>query len=174
MVNYDAFNIHAALLPRNRGPNPIQWALIHDDEASGVTLHRLDDGLDTGAIVAQIAVPIGDEDDWRSLAEKLKRATNQLLDERFESLVSGRLDAAPQDESLACKNDRLTAESPRLDLDAMSDRQIFNWIRAQVAPLKGAYVERANGERLHVPEFVKLDSIPDLRARLRVWLKEER
>ena len=48
LVDYDALNIHAALLPRNRGPNPVQWALIHDEAETGVTLHYLDDGLDTG------------------------------------------------------------------------------------------------------------------------------
>ena len=73
LVDYDALNIHAAL-PRNRGPNPVQWALIHDEAETGVTLHYLDDGLDTGDIVAQERIGISDADTWVTLSKRLRQA----------------------------------------------------------------------------------------------------
>ena len=51
--NYNAINIHWSLLPLNRGPNPIQWAIIKGENYTGVTVHFIDDGLDTGDIIIQ-------------------------------------------------------------------------------------------------------------------------
>ncbi|WP_240905371.1 methionyl-tRNA formyltransferase [Bordetella hinzii] len=172
LVDYDALNVHAALLPRNRGPNPIQWAMIHDEPASGVSLHYLDEGLDTGPVVARSAVAIEEEDTWVTLAQRVHAATQQLLDAYLPGIVAGGLACQAQVEDAATRNPRLNADSPRLDVANMTDRQLFNWIRAQVRPLGGAYVERGNGERLHVPEYVPMRDIAALRGRLRAWLEQ--
>ncbi|KDD19240.1 methionyl-tRNA formyltransferase [Bordetella bronchiseptica] len=174
LVDYDALNIHAALLPRNRGPNPVQWALIHDEAETGVTLHYLDDGLDTGDIVAQERIGISDADTWVTLSKRLRQATGRLIERNMAALLDGRLPRMPQAQREATKNSRLTAESPRLDPYGMSDRELFNWVRAQVDPLGGGYVEHAGGERLHVREYVALRDIPALRRRLCAWLEEVR
>ncbi|KDC74986.1 formyl transferase domain protein [Bordetella bronchiseptica MBORD635] len=174
LVDYDALNIHAALLPRNRGPNPVQWALIHDEAETGVTLHYLDDGLDTGDIVAQERIGISDADTWVTLSKRLQEVTRRLIARHMPTLLDGKLPRALQAGLAATKNSRLTAESPRLDPYGMSDRELFNWVRGQVAPLGGAYVERGTGERLHVREYVALGDIPALRARLLQWLEGAR
>ena len=62
-INYNAINIHSSLLPKNRGPNPIQWAILIDKK-TGLTIHFIDDGIDTGDIIFQKEVNIDFDDTW--------------------------------------------------------------------------------------------------------------
>lgn len=169
IVEYRAMNVHSALLPRNRGPNPLQWALIHGETRTGVTMHYLSDGLDTGPIICQRDIAIQLTDTWVSLQYKIASVTQQLFQESLLDAIEGRCSVTLQDERLESRNPRLTADSPRLDLERMSDMEMFNWIRAQVAPLKGAYVQRGE-ERLHIPQYVSFAEIPALRKFLQSWM----
>ncbi|MNX57401.1 Bifunctional polymyxin resistance protein ArnA [compost metagenome] len=170
LVDSDAaFNVHAAALPRNRGPNPIQWALINGDAFAGVTIHQLDEGLDTGPVIAQLALPITDTDTWKTLHEKTLVATQELFRDQLRSILTGGVPSIAQDERIATKNPRLHADSPRLHPESMSDRDMFNWIRAQVDPLQGAYVQRGE-ERRYLRQFVAMDDMPALRRELNEWL----
>lgn len=164
LVNGRAFNVHMALLPRNRGPNPIQWALIHGDQKSGVTLHVMDDGFDSGSIVDQVSVGISEMDTWLTLFSRVKAATSKLLDRTLPLLLSGNWQAVSQDERLALHNPRIPAESFAIDFDVMSDIQIYNLIRAQVAPLKGAYFDAPSG-RVYFTEPTPLENIAEMRRR---------
>lgn len=157
-----ACNLHAALLPRNRGPNPIQWAIIKDEPETGMTLHYMDDVVDGGDIISSIRVPIQDEDTWVSLRNRLTAASEALLAEQLPLVISGRNSQRKQDESMATVNPRLTPDSPKIEFEKMSDRQVFNLIRAQVKPLQGAYIEEKSGRR-YFPEYMSLDAIPELR-----------
>ena len=159
-----AFNIHAALLPKNRGPNPIQWALIHGDAETGVTLHVMEDGFDTGDILAQEPTPIHDADTWLTLSARMPALTDALLERTLPTLLEGRWSSRPQDASLARANPRITPASLPIDFPTMTDTQIYNLIRAQIAPLSGAYIDSAQG-RLHVPTLLRLPEIPALRVR---------
>jgi methionyl-tRNA formyltransferase len=163
-VSGNAVNMHAALLPRNRGPNPIQWALIHGERETGVTLHYMSETIDGGDVIAQERVAIGDEDTWVTLRARLEVATRQLIGQHLTRFLAGESSRRPQDERMASTNTRLTPDSPRIELDRMDDRQVFNLIRGQVHPLKGAYVETSEG-RVHFAGYVPLVSIPELRAR---------
>ncbi|MES2984403.1 MAG: formyltransferase family protein [Pseudomonadota bacterium] len=164
LVDGHAFNVHAALLPRHRGPNPVQWALIHGDTHTGITLHQMSEGFDSGAILAQQQVPITPEDTWVTLHARIREQTPALLQRALPGLLSGHWHATAQDERLALHNPRITRDSFRLDA-SMSDRAIYNLIRAQVAPLAGAYADTPQG-RIRFPDFVPLHDIPALRTRL--------
>lgn len=159
-----AFNVHAALLPRNRGPNPLQWAIMHGDEETGVSLHVMDGRFDGGAIIDQERFAIGEKDTWVTLAGHVPRATDALLRRAFPRLLTGEWIAIAQDESQARVNPRIGPESFPIDFARMDDRQIHDLIRAQVAPLKGAYIDGPQG-RLHIPTYVPLTAIPALRER---------
>ena len=74
-----ALNIHGALLPRYRGCNPTQWSIIQQEYETGVTLHEMDSGLDTGPIIDQRKVPIFIEDTWLDGRSRLQMATDSLL-----------------------------------------------------------------------------------------------
>lgn len=162
-VDGRALNMHAALLPRNRGPNPVQWAIIRGDERTGVTAHLMRSEFDAGPIVAQRAVDIALTDTWVSLSEKLQRETDLLLEGLIPSIYASDIVATAQDQRLATKNGRLKPASPRIDFDAMSDRQIYDLIRAQVSPLEGAFAMDATGGQTRFKEFVSLEEIATLR-----------
>jgi len=165
LVQYHAFNVHWALLPRHRGPNPLQWALIHGDPKTGVTLHCIEQGLDSGDIVAQVAVEIRQSDSWATLRDRVIVAADDLLARTLPDILLGKIKRHPQDPSIATTNSRLTPESPRIDPATMNDEQIFNLIRAQIAPLPGAYFQAgAHIERFD--RYIPLAEIPSLRARL--------
>lgn len=164
LVNGRAFNVHMALLPRNRGPNPIQWALIHGDRETGVTLHVMDEGFDSGSIVDQQPVEILGMDTWLTLLSRLKAAKSKLLDRTIPSLLNGNWQAMPQDEGLVLHNARIPADSFKIDFTGMSDIQIYNLIRAQVAPLRGAYLDAPSG-RVRFTELILLEEVVEMRGR---------
>ena len=164
IVEGRAFNVHASLLPRNRGPNPVQWALIRGESLTGVTLHLMDEGFDTGAIIDQEAVQIMDEDTWGSLMKRVRTATQMLLRRAIPQLLEGKWDARPQNEEDATVNKRIPRDSFRIDFNGMTDREIFNLVRAQVEPLAGAYIE-TGGEKIRFRKYLSMDEVASLRAR---------
>ncbi|MCB1436626.1 MAG: hypothetical protein KDJ46_05575 [Rhodobiaceae bacterium] len=164
LVEGRAFNVHFSLLPRHRGPNPVQWALIHGDARAGVSLHVMGEDFDNGAIVAQQSLEIGEDDTWSSLLDRLHVLSNRLLDEALPDLLAGRWAARPQDEAAALTNARITPDSLPIRFSAMSDRQVFNLIRAQVAPLAGAYLDTAEGP-VRFTSFVPLSQVSEIRRR---------
>jgi len=163
MVHGNAVNFHAALLPKNRGPNPIQWAIIKWEHLTGVTAHQMVEDIDSGPIVDQIPVAISLDDTWVTFAEKIEAATGVLLSRVVPKFVEGAITCVPQDERQATKNTRLTPEFPKIDFRSMSDREVYNLIRAEAFPLGGAFLGDTSGDRCYFPHLVPYDMIPLLR-----------
>lgn len=159
----NAVNVHAALLPQNRGPNPVQWCLIRDQAQTGVTLHFMAEGADDGDIVAQRRVGISVEDTWVTLSRRCDAETEALLAESLPGVLEGNAPRVAQDARHATRNPRLTPEYPLIDWPRMTDRQVFNLIRAQVAPLGGAYCLHA-GKRVAFDRYVPLAKVAALRS----------
>lgn len=82
-------NVHASLLPKYRGAAPIQWAVIDGEKESGVTIMKMDAGLDTGDMISKVIVPITKEETGGSLFDKLSEAGAKLLVETLPSLADG-------------------------------------------------------------------------------------
>jgi methionyl-tRNA formyltransferase len=164
LVQFNAFNLHAAYLPHNRGPNPIQWAIIHGDTYTGVTLHRMDATFDTGDIITQYKEPIYFDDTWVSLNKRLATLTSKLIQNILPNLLLGQFLDTPQPKTSTHKNTRLTSTSPCIQFETMTNIEIYNLIRAQVAPLKGAYVIDADGTH-HYDSFIPIDRIQYLRKK---------
>jgi methionyl-tRNA formyltransferase len=91
-----ALNIHASLLPRWRGAAPIQRALLAGDAQTGVTIMRMDAGLDTGPMLAQQAIAIDAEDDAGSLHDRLAVLGARMIVEAIDALAEGRAREVPQ------------------------------------------------------------------------------
>ena len=89
-------NLHPAYLPYGRGIFPNFWCLL-EDQPIGVTIHLIDSGIDTGAILARDRVAVGKTDNLRSLYEKLLHATETLFFEIWDDLVAGRIEPQPQE-----------------------------------------------------------------------------
>lgn len=165
LVNGNAFNIHWSSLPKNRGPNPIQWTLIKDEKDISVTLHKMTVGIDEGPIVYQEKIHISDEDTWLTLFDKLTYISDRLVKNDLEVFLSQEIYCQPQNDKLSSVNSRLTPDSPEISIDTMNEREIFNLIRAQIKPLKGAYI-KIGDMKIRFPNYIKLSEISDLKKRI--------
>jgi len=130
-------NVHPSLLPKYRGPAPIQHAILNGDEVTGVTTMFMDTGMDTGDIILQREVPIAPDDTAGTLSEKLSMVAAELLVETLDLLERGTAPRRPQDHSQATYAPVLPPEIAHLDF-AQPARKLRNLIRA-LNPEPGAY-----------------------------------
>lgn len=112
---HGCLNVHASLLPRHRGAAPIPAAIIAGDEETGVTIMRMDVGLDTGPILAQRRETIRPDDTTLTLSERLSRLGATLLIKVLPEYLAGRLPAQPQNEAYATYAPQLKKEDGHLD-----------------------------------------------------------
>lgn len=89
MAPYGCLNVHASLLPAYRGAAPIQWAVLNGDKETGVTIMRMDEGLDTGDMISKVIVPLEEKETSETLFEKLAKEGAKLLVETLPKVVSG-------------------------------------------------------------------------------------
>ena len=122
-------NVHASLLPRWRGAAPIPRAIEAGDSVSGITIMKMDIGLDTGPIIAKREVPIGDEDNSATLHDKLAQVGAELLLETLPAYVSGAAKTVEQDDRHATYANKLSKAEARIDWQR-SAFEIRNQIRA--------------------------------------------
>jgi len=93
---FGCVNVHASLLPKYRGANPIAAAIAVGDDVTGVSLMEMDAGLDTGPVFATVQEPIFEQDTTETLTRRLAEAGGQLLGECLWDYIGGRLHARPQ------------------------------------------------------------------------------
>ena len=110
-------NVHASLLPRWRGAAPIRAAILHGDGQSGVTIMRMDPGVDTGPILRQRATPILPDDTSETLSARLAGLGAELLLETLPGYLDGKITARPQDDSQATYAPMLKKEDGDLDFN---------------------------------------------------------
>lgn len=103
LPKYGCINVHASLLPKYRGAAPIQWAILNGDTVTGVTIMRMDVGLDTGDMIAKTEVGISPDDTGGTLFDRLAQAGARLCVETIPSIVDGTAVYTPQDECAATK-----------------------------------------------------------------------
>ena len=96
ICRFGALNIHASLLPRWRGAAPIQRAILAGDRETGVSIMQMDEGLDTGPVLAQSKVEIGPHDDAGALHDRLAALGAQLMVKTLVDLAAGRVRPVPQ------------------------------------------------------------------------------
>ena len=137
MPKYGCLNIHASLLPKYRGASPIQWAILNGDEKTGVTIMRMEEGLDTGAIYLQKEYPLYGTETGGSLFDTLAELGGPLMLEALDRLEAGTLEAVPQEEEKACYVRMLKKEFGRIDWSE-DGRQIERYIRG-LNPWPAAY-----------------------------------
>jgi methionyl-tRNA formyltransferase len=95
-ARFGALNVHLSLLPRWRGASPVQHAILAGDPVSGVTIMQIDDGLDTGPVLARAEVEIGPDEDAGTLGRRLSELGAELLAPTLIDLVEGRATSEPQ------------------------------------------------------------------------------
>ncbi len=140
-------NVHASLLPKYRGAAPVEWAIARGETRTGVTIMRIDAGLDTGDILLQREAEIGPEETAPELRERLAVLGAELLIEALRALPAGALRPRPQDHAQATLAPMLRKEDGRIDW-RMAAGEIANRVRAFI-PWPGAYTW-LRGKLLHI------------------------
>ncbi len=140
-------NVHFSLLPRWRGAAPVERAILAGDETTGVSLMQLDEGLDTGPVIAALETPIAWDETGGSLSGRLAYLGAMMIDDVVPDLLAGRLEAAPQLRTGVSAAEMLTPAEARLDT-TWHVEQAERAIRA-FNPRPGAWFEM-NGTRLRV------------------------
>ena len=130
-------NVHASLLPLWRGAAPIQWSIVHGDDETGVTLMQMDEGMDTGPILATASTPIARDDDAATLGDRLSKMGAELLRKQLPRYVAGDLTPQPQEEGAATMAPLLKKGHGRIDWN-QSARAVHNQIRG-MNPWPGAH-----------------------------------
>jgi len=133
-------NLHASLLPKYRGAAPINWAIINGEKQTGLTTFFIDDRVDTGDIILQRAVPIGQEETAGELHDRLMSLGAELLSETVSLVESGDFPRRPQPREGASKAPKLKKEDARIDWSKPAE-QIRNLIRG-TNPRPGAFTHR--------------------------------
>ncbi len=170
LPKYGCLNVHASLLPRWRGAAPIQAAILGGDGQTGVTIMRMDAGVDTGAILSQRSLPIATDDTAGTLSDRLSTLGANLLMETLPLYLSGGLVPQPQDETQATyapmikkENGLLNFSRPAIELD----RQVraynpwpgaFTYWNSQVLKIRHAHV--ADAPKGHPGQHVTFGDAP--------------
>ena len=138
-------NVHGSLLPKYRGAGPIQWAIVNGETETGITTMLMDEGMDTGAMLLQEALPITPDDTAGTLSPRLAALGGRLLVETIARLKAGTLVARPQDSSRATLAPLLKKEDGAIDW-ALPATALANRVRG-LSPWPGAHIRMAGGDR---------------------------
>jgi methionyl-tRNA formyltransferase len=130
-------NVHPSLLPKYRGAAPINWTIIRGEEKTGVTIMLMDEGMDTGDILAQEETRIAPEETSGELHNRLAEMGAELLAKTIKTILSDAATRTPQDASLATYAPRLTREDGLIRWDS-DVHHVVNLIRG-FSPVPGAY-----------------------------------
>ena len=115
MPKYGCINVHASLLPKYRGAAPIQWAILNGDEFTGVTIQRMDIGVDTGDMIAKKQLRIAEDETGGSLFDKLAEIGATLCVETMDSIEKGTAQYIPQDSEQATHVSMIDKELGNID-----------------------------------------------------------
>jgi methionyl-tRNA formyltransferase len=143
-----AFNMHGSLLPKYSGRVPINWAVLHGEKQTGVTLHYMVKRADAGDIVDQQPVPILPEDTAQNVFRKAVKAAHTVLARQIDALTKGTAPRHKQDESQATYFGGRRPEDGRIDWTENAEK-IYNLIRAVTHPYPGAFTDVA-GKKLFI------------------------
>jgi len=143
LPTYGCVNVHASLLPRWRGAAPIHAAILHGDQQTGVTIMRMDAGVDTGPLISQRPTAIAPGETALSLSVRLAVLGADLLVESLPGYLGGELAPQPQDGSLATYAPMLKKEDGELDFK-LSAVELERKVRA-FQPWPGAFTSWQGG-----------------------------
>lgn len=136
LPGYGCINIHGSLLPKYRGAAPLHWAVINGENESGVSIMRMDKGMDTGPVLAYQSVPIAAEDTTGTLHDQLAQVGADLLVETLAELPRG-IKEHPQDDGLATDAPPLTKQDEQISWRRPA-QDIVNQVRG-MNPWPGTY-----------------------------------
>jgi len=151
---YGVLNIHPSLLPKYRGPSPVQSAILHGDKETGVTVIKLDEQMDHGPILAQEKIQILPTDTTQSLYQKLFPLGANLIVDSLQEYVSGKKPLVEQNHSEATYTKPLTRESGQVDFLQIEPDELDRKVRAYF-PWPGVWSKIIlNGNEQRIVKFL--------------------
>jgi methionyl-tRNA formyltransferase len=148
LPRFGCLNVHTSLLPKYRGAAPIQWALLNGETETGVTLMKMDEQMDTGAILAIEKTPIRSDDNAQSLHDRLADLGAALLMKAIPDYVAGKIQPRPQPSDGVSYAPKIKKSDGRIDW-AQPALTITNRVRAMI-PWPGAFTRLPNSSASHV------------------------
>ena len=158
IASHGAINLHAGRLPHYRGGSPLNWQIINGEKEAGLSVIQLDDGIDTGDILAQGIVEIGPDDTIGDLHERAVAVFPRLVLEVIAALESGNLVPVQQCASQSAYWHQRNDEDGRVDWARRTATEVHNLVRGLTRPYPGAFTywgeRRVRIFRTRVPDFV--------------------
>lgn len=136
-------NVHPSLLPKYRGPNPYMQTILHGEKFSGVTLHLMDEGYDSGAVLAQQKLEILETDTSKELREKSVLVARNLICEFIRDLNEKIITPIPQVEKNATYFENITGDERMLDFTAQTAEDVVRTVKA-LHPFLPCYITYGN------------------------------
>lgn len=160
-------NVHPSMLPKYRGPAPIQWAILNGDEKTGVSIMYLDAGMDSGDIIIQEEVEIGEDETTGELWNRLSGIGARLLKDVVTDISNGKIVRTPQPEEFVLAP-MLDKEMSKINWQEKTTREIKNLVRG-LNPIMGTYTF-LNGKKIKMwkvqkysnNEFVEKYAVNDI------------
>ena len=148
LPKYGCINVHASLLPKYRGAAPIQYAIIKGEKESGVTIMQMDIGMDTGAMLDKVVVPIEENTTMGELHDALREQGAELLLEVIDKIAAGTVVAEPQDDAQATYATLLDRSMEHIDWSKTA-QEVHNLIRG-FNPAPSTFTKLPNGKSLKI------------------------
>lgn len=148
LPKYGCINVHASLLPKYRGAAPIQYAIIKGEKESGVTIMQMDIGMDTGAMLDKVVVPIAENTTMGELHDALREQGAALLLQVIDKLATGTAVAEPQDDAQATYATLLDRSMEHIDWSKTA-QEVHNIIRG-FNPAPSTFTKLPNGKSLKI------------------------
>ncbi len=148
LPKFGCINVHASLLPRYRGAAPIHYAILKGEKESGVTIMQMDIGMDTGAMLQKVVVPIGENMTMGELHDELCAKGAELLVEVIPQLEAGTLQAVPQSEAEATYATLLQRSMEKINW-CKSAQEIHDLVRG-FNPAPGAFTTLPDGKTMKI------------------------
>lgn len=148
LPKYGCINVHASLLPKYRGAAPIQYAIIKGEKESGVTIMQMDIGMDTGAMLDKVVVPIEENTTMGELHDALREQGATLLLQVIDKIATGTAVAEPQDNEQATYATLLDRSMEHIDWSKTA-QEVHNLIRG-FNPAPSTFTKLPNGKSLKI------------------------
>lgn len=147
LPKYGCINVHGSLLPKYRGPAPMQWAIINGDKVTGITTMFMDVGMDTGDMLLKEELVIEDSYNLEDVHDRLASIGSKILVETIDKVVDGTIKRTIQPEE-GTYAPMITRETTKIDFTKKA-KEIYNFVRG-LSPFPGTYMEMENGNKFKV------------------------
>lgn len=164
LPRYKTINCHAGKLPFYKGRNILNWALINDEKEFGITVHYVDEGIDTGDIILQRSYEISDKDDYKTLLERAYDDCANILYDGIIKFKNGYVEAKKQIEihpvGFYCSQRKIGDEILNWN---QTSREVFNFVRAicDPGPMARAII---NGKEMKINKVEYIDNAPSYKS----------